>query len=172
MLSNVIEIDCTGYQRDGKKAIKTKSKLYKIHKHDTSFNKYVYTQYENTLTSILRKHEKEYYKKLLEMNKDSMKNTWSINTNVINNLKQSKLNESFSNYNSIITDKKIISDKFNDYFINVGKTLAAQMPKFGPSFEKYLPESIFLVPTNDREISNTILNTKNSAQGIMEYQPK
>ena len=28
----------------------------------------MYTQYENTLTSILWKYEKEYYKKLLEIN--------------------------------------------------------------------------------------------------------
>ena len=38
----------------------------------------MYTQYKNTLTSILIKHEKEYYKKLLEINKNNMKKTWSI----------------------------------------------------------------------------------------------
>ena len=88
------------------------------------------------------------------MNKDNMKKTWSIIRNVIDNCKQSKLNESFSHNNSIITDKKIISDKCNDYFINVGKPLAAHIPKAGPSFDKYLlkpnPESIFLVLTNER----------------------
>ena len=49
------------------------------------------------------------------------------------------------------------------------KTLAAQIPKSGPWFDEYLPEpnpeSIFLVPTYEREISNTILNMKNSALG-------
>ena len=58
----------------------------------------------------------------------------------MNNCKQSKANESFSYKNSIITDKKIISDKFNDYFMHVRQTLAAQIPKSGPSFDKYLPE--------------------------------
>ena len=53
------------------------------------------------------------------MNKDSMKKTWWIMRNVINNCKQYKL--IFSHNNSIITDNKIISDKFNDYFINMGK---------------------------------------------------
>ena len=84
------------------------------------------------------------------MNKDSTKKTWSIITNVMNNCKQSKLNECFSHSN--ITDKKIISDKFNDYFINAGKPLAAQIPQSGTSFDKCLtepnPESNFLVPTN------------------------
>ena len=77
--------------------------------------------------------------------------------------------DTFAYNNTIITHKKIISDKFNDYFINVGKTLAAQISKSGPSFDKYLPEpnpeSIFLVPTNEREISNIILSIKNSAPG-------
>ena len=49
------------------------------------------------------------------------------------------------------------------------KTLAAQIPKYGPSFDKYLPEpnpeSIFPVPTNEHEISNIVLNMKNSAPG-------
>ena len=101
--------------------------------------------------------------------KNNMKKTWSIIKNVKNNCKQSKANAPFFYNNSVITDKKIISDKFNDYFINVGKTLAAQIPKSGPSFDKYFPEpnpkSIFLVPTNEREIGNIILNMKNSAPG-------
>ena len=58
----------------------------------------------------------------------------------------------------------------------MGKTLAAHIPKFGPSFDKYLPEpnpeSIFLVPTNEREIRKSMLNIKTVYQGMMEYQPK
>ena len=53
--------------------------------------------------------------------------------------------------------------------MNVGKTLAAQIPKSGPSFYTYLPEankeSIFLTPTDQQEIRNTILNIRNSAPG-------
>ena len=79
-----------------KNAIKHKNKLYKISmKYDTSFNKITYTQYKNKLTTILRKTEKEYYKCLLETNKNNLKKTWSIIRSVINNCKPSKLNESF-----------------------------------------------------------------------------
>ena len=153
-----------------KNAIKHKNKLYKISmKYDTSFNKITYTQYKNKLTTILRKTEKDYYKCLLETNKNNLKKTWSIIRSVINNCKPSKLNESFLYNNSIITDKNEVSNKFNDYFVNVGKTLAAQIPKSGPSFHKYLPEAnkecIFLIPTDEREIRNIILNVRNSAPG-------
>ena len=57
-----------------KKAIKTRNKLFKIYmKYDTGFNKITYTQYKNQLTSILKRHEKEYYKSLLETNKNNLK---------------------------------------------------------------------------------------------------
>ena len=153
-----------------KDAIKHKNKLYKIYmRYETSFNKYTYTQYKNKLTTILRKREKDYYKLLLEANKNNLKKTWSIIRSVINNCKPSKLNESFIYNGSAITDKNDVSNKFDDYFVNVGKTLAAQIPTSGPSFHRYLPEAnkecIFLTPTDDREIRNIILNIRNSAPG-------
>ena len=94
---------------------------------------------------------------------------WGVIRNVINNCKPSKLNESFSYINSIITDKTSVSNKFNEYFVNVGKTLAAQIPMSGPSFHSYLSEankeSIFLTPTDQQEIHSIILNMKDSAPG-------
>ena len=62
-----------------------------------------------------------------------------------------------------------MSNKFNDYFINIGSTLAAQIPTSGPSFKRYLleanTESIFLTPTDEQEIRKIILDTRNSAPG-------
>ena len=159
-----------------KKAIKTKNKLYEIYmKYDTGFNKITYTQYKNQLTSILKRHEKEYYKSLLETNKNNLKKTWTVIRNVVNNCKQTKLNDSFSYNNSIITDKKTISNKFNDYFVNIGSTLAAQIPTSGP-FKRYLleanTESIFLTPIDEQEIRKIILDTRNSAPGHDEITSK
>ena len=153
-----------------KNAIKHKNKLYKIYsKYETSFNKKCYTQYKNKLTTILRNHEKEYYKRLIDINRTNLKKMWSVIRSVINNCKPSKLNESFTYNNTVITDKKTVSNKFNDYFVNVGKTLAEQIPKHGPSFRSYLPEankeSIFLTPTDQQEIRNIMLNIRNSAPG-------
>ena len=105
-------------------------------KYDTGFNKITYTQYKNKLTTILRKTEKEYYKCLLKTNKNKPKKTWSTIRSVINNCKPSKLNESFLYNNSVTPDKNEVSNKFNDYFVNVGKILAAHIPKSGPSFHK------------------------------------
>ena len=95
---------------------------------------------------------------------------WSVIRSVMNNCKPSKLNESFTYNNAVITDKKTVSNKLNDYFVNVGKTFAEQIPKSGPSFRSYLPEanreSIFLTPTDQQEIRNIMLNIRNSAPGL------
>ena len=76
-------------------------------KYDTGFNKITYIQYKNQLTPILKSHEKEYYKSLLETNKNNLKKTWTVIRNVVNNCKQIKLDDSFSYNNSIITNKKL-----------------------------------------------------------------
>ena len=139
-------------------------KLYS--KFETSFNKKCYTQYKNKLTTILRKQEKDYYKRLIDTNRANLKKMWSVIRSVINNCKPSKLNESFTYNDTVITDKKTVSNKFNDYFVNVGKTLAEQIPKSGLSFRSYLPEanreSIFLTPTDQQEIRNIMLNIRNT----------
>ena len=108
-------------------------------KYEASFNKNCYTQYKNKITTILRKQEKEYYKRLLETIRNYLKMMWPVIRNVMNNCKPSKLNGSFSYNNSVITDKTIVSN--NDYFINVGKTLTAPTPRTGPSIHNYLPEA-------------------------------
>ena len=50
--------------------------------------------------------------------------------NLPNNLKINKKS---------ITDKKIIADKFNEFFINIGPNLAAKIPPSNTNFDSYLP---------------------------------
>ena len=73
-------------------------------------------------------------------------------------------------YNNLPTsDKDIIANKFNEYFVNIGSTLAASIPKDGPNFKTYLPhaneDTIFIEPTNSDEIKKIITKLKNSAPG-------
>ena len=71
-----------------------KNKSYKIYsKYETSFNKKCYTQYKNKLTTILRKQEKDYYKRVIDIDRTNFKKMWSVIRSVINNCKPSKLNE-------------------------------------------------------------------------------
>ena len=57
---------------------------------------------------------------------------WTVIINVLNDCKPSTLNYSFTYSNRVITVKKIFINEFNDFFVNVDKTLAEQIPEVGP----------------------------------------
>ena len=81
-----------------------------------------------------------------------------------------------NHFHSIITDKKFVSSKFSEYFVNVDKTLTAQIPMSGPSFHSNLSEatkeSNFRTPTDQQEIHSIILNIKTVPLDMMDFLPK
>ena len=55
--------------------------------------------------------------------------------NLPNNLRMNKI---------WMTDKKIIANKFNGFFINIGSNLAAKIPPSNMNFDSYLPH-VFII---------------------------
>ena len=81
-------------------------------------------KYKNKLTTILRNAEKEYYRKLLENQKQSCKETWNILNAIINKRhKDSSYPECFEMNGSKFTTKNDIANgfNFNIFFANIGK---------------------------------------------------
>ena len=107
-------------------SIKQKNKLYyKSIKCKTAYNEIMYTTYRNELKHILLKAEKDHYASLLESYKSNMKKTWGILKETINKNKVRKIQEQFKlSDGSVTSNKLIISEKFNEFFINIGPTLA------------------------------------------------
>ena len=145
-------------------------KLYRTYKRfETRQNKKAYNTYKNALTTELRNTEKQYYQENLLKNKNNLKKTWSIIKSVISRKKTQQLNDTFKDKDKLITDNNLIVGKFNDYFINVGTTLAASIPKDGPNFKQYLPaitqEAIFINPTSQQEVLKIISELRNSSPG-------
>ena len=72
--------------------------------------------------------------------------------------------------NRVITDPKAISDGFNNYFVDIGPTLASKIPNNNISHRRFLPEnlnfSLFLEPTDETEIKNIINKLKEGASHI------
>ena len=67
-----------------------------------------------------------------------------------------------------ITDKRAISDGFNNLFVNVGPNLASKIPQSSTSCTKYIKggrliETLFLCPTYAEEITNIIKNLKSGS---------
>ena len=90
----------------------------------------VYNNYRNKLKHLLKAAEKKYYSHLVLVNKSNWKKIWSIIKNIINRNKRKYINRKFKlSDGSITKDKQLISDKFKDFFINVGPNLAKRIEK-------------------------------------------
>ena len=117
-----------------------------------------YKKYKNKLTKILRSCEKHYFDKILKEQSNNIRGTWKILNSIIGKNKVSKkYPEKFKQNNSIITNKKDISNGFNSFFVNIGPDLAKSIiPQENSDITDYLKEStsnsMFIKPTNEKEI--------------------
>ena len=154
-----------------KQSIKIKNKLYKKSiKMKSSYNEMKYKMYKNKIKQLLLKAEKKYYSDILNINKGNMRKIWSIMKEIIGRNKQKKLQGKFRLSDGSITgDKYIISERFNDFFIGIGPSLAGKIPNQSKNPKQYLKnkllKSIFLAPVTSLEIGSIIKNLRNSAPG-------
>ena len=157
-----------------KKSIKHKNKLFYKHlRFRTAYNEIMYTTYRDKLKKILIKAEKNYYTELLTKYKGNLKKTWSILKQVINKRKRSKVQSEFKfNDGSTTRDKAIISESFNDFFVNIGPTLADRIPHQTKQPESYLGDknqfSIQMTELKDKEFCEILLDMRNCAAGYDE----
>ena len=129
-----------------------------------------YKLFKNKLNNLLRYCEKNYYKSLLEANKNNLSKLWKTLNSVINKKKQTKCDIVFKCNNKEITNKEDIANHFNKYYLNVAKDKCKNIPIL-PDRNPYefmnnkVVNSLFLAPTNETEISEIISNVKNSSAG-------
>ena len=99
-----------------------------------------------------------------------MKKIMGIFINIINKNKTPIFQSTFKlNNGCIISDKKAVSEHFNDFFINVGLILARKIPNVGKLPKDFLGQivegSLFLEPVSASEINKLIAGLKNTATG-------
>ena len=108
---------------------------------------------------------------------NSIKNTWqNINWLICNNNRYANIYELKKN-DTHITDPKVISDVFNDFFVNVGckskenipTILATHVLDFIPLPN---PKSIYIHPITSEEIFFLIGKVKNNSPGYDEIPAK
>ena len=111
-------------------SIKTKNKLYRQCKKTGNVeHESVYKQYRNNLNKLLIEAERSHYQTLFNENKSHLKKSWRILKQVINKKKDTSSCSKFQVNQEITTDKTKIANGFNQYFINIGPTLADKIPK-------------------------------------------
>ena len=153
-----------------KTSIKHKNKLCRISiKHPTAYNITVYKVYRNRLQALLKAEEKQHYQPWVLANKDNLRKTWSIIKQVINKTKSSQKSTEFLYNNGVLKDKVSIANAFNNFFINIGPALAAQMPKVGFHYQNFMPcsnsASFFSTPVEEKEVKTIINQLKDGAAG-------
>ena len=157
-----------------KDSIKMKNKLYRKYlKVKSAANEMNYKNYRNKLHHLIKIAEKRHYSELLNECQDNIKKTWQIIKNIVNKNKASQLQTKFKlNDGSFTTDGYVISNKFNDFFVNIGPNLAAKIPEQNLSpldfMDQPLLNSIYLSEVTSEEINNILKSLKNGAAGYDE----
>ena len=157
-------------------AIKQKNKLYiKSIKIRTAQNETRYKTYRNHLKRIFYKAENDYYSNLISANKSNMKKNLAYFKRYYQQENSLQIQSRFkSNDGSVTTDKAIICEKFNIFFIGVGPTLANKIPQQSRTPSSYLGSSsinsMFLATVSIEEITNMIQGLKMLLQVMMALQ--
>ena len=154
-----------------KNALWVKSKMY-----PSSHLNIQYNSYKQYLQRITRKAERDYYDTIFQENKSDIVKSWKIIRNIINNKKNSNKNEIFRIDNEDVTDEQTIANKFNAFYVNIGPTLARNIPSGNCEpinyIKKGIANSIFIRPVNETEVVAILKDMKNSSPGWDCISPK
>ena len=139
-------------------------------KYRSAYNEIMYHTHRNKIKHDLAVAEKDYYNKLLESNKNDMRKTWNILKGIINKKRNSKLQSCFKiDEFTVITDESMVSKKFNDFFVNIGPSLASKIPYQTTSSSSYLCQepqhSTSIYPVDLKEVDDIISSLRKCAPG-------
>ena len=100
---------------------------------------------------------------------------WSIVKNIINRNKEKYINRRFKlSDGSITNDKKLIDNKFNDFFINVGPNLANRIERQNKNPEQFMKakvtHSLYLEPVTEQEIHQLVSSLKKIISRIWQFE--
>ena len=83
----------------------------------------LYKSYRSKLRDIMKTSKTDHYRKRFENCKGDLKKSWKV----LNEMRNKKRKISFPNYiefnKQLIVDRRIIVNKFNEYFVNIAKNL-------------------------------------------------
>ena len=122
------------------KSINVKRSLF-IKRYDQSKNKSFltkYRQYRDLLKKLIRKSKKAHYKAFFTENANNIRKTWKQLNNILNGHKKNQQISQLSINGTLISDQKVIANKFNSYFTNVAFELNKNIPKSNNVFQDYL----------------------------------
>lgn len=145
---------------------KNKEKLYNIWKNDPTniTKKEEYKKYVKILNRIINQAKEDFDKKQIQQSNGNSKKLWGIiNDKLGKNKNKTDINYIIDDNNKKIKDSKIIAEKMNKFFCEVGKQLSNNIKTPDNANIKLPPmnnKSIYINPTNKNEIIEIIQDLK------------
>jgi hypothetical protein len=154
-----------------KTSIKAKNKLYRKYiksKLEQDLN--TYKEYKSKLKSCLRRAERAHYDQLFTQYKSNLRKSWALIKDLINKKSTNKSQSFKINVNGVETSNmSTITNAFNDYFVNIGPSLAQSIPNTSKNPIDYIrasaSRSMYLTPVTELEITNIIREMRDCAPG-------
>ena len=144
--------------------IRMKSAYYKQFRNGL-ISREVNNRIKNKLNKEIKQDKQNYYHNVFSDSKNNLKKAWnSLHSLLGTKNKKKSIDKIFARATSD-TDRSQIVNNFNNFFTNIGNTLASQMPDSSnsPVFPSdYNPHSLFLFPPTYEEIYKIIMNLKNT----------
>ena len=141
-----------------KESIKTKNKLFVARNKGNNSEERTacYKAYRNRLHHLLRTAERQYYQDLIMQHKDNIKKSWQVIKSIINKRKYCPVNLKFKYNGDVISDRKTVANKFDNFFVNVGQSLANEIPSIDRCPSEYIKveisENFFVSAVTENEI--------------------
>ena len=125
--------------------------------------------FKNKLNMLIRKSKRSHFFTKFELAKIDTKQTWRTINNVIGKgQKQSSYSKFKDECDNVFTNPQDISNKFNEFFVNIGPELASNIHNTGKNYYDYLtdvnPSSMYFKPIVEMDIIK-IINKFNSNKG-------
>ncbi len=147
-------------------SLKTKTKLLQKKLNEPSLeNIQSYKLFLNTYNKIKKLAKAKYYIEMIEINKNNIKNTWTIIKKAIGkvNNKTSVPKNCMVN-NKLSSNSNEIADSFNTFFAKIGKSTSENVPLTDQIYTNYLKNpsigSIYVEPVTQLEILKIVNRLK------------
>ena len=135
-------------------------------------NKQKYKQFRNQNLNEQRKAEINYYTEIFELNKNDLTKSWKIIKNMIGkeDNRYSLNHIDFLINGQYISDSKTIANSLNNYFINIGSSLASSIKSENDSLLYFQTnkKSIYIPEIDKSEIESILSSINNSSAGYDE----
>ena len=140
--------------------------------------KSLYNKFRNSINRDIKKSKKDYYSSYFEECKLNINKTWKGIQELVNTKNNLSTNRTqLKSNNLIIDDPKLISDTFNNFFVNVGPNTDNTIPKCFKPPMSYLRNrfniNFTITPTTNAEVMTILLLLDdNKSTGISSIPTK